>query len=145
MNSRDYVTAVQHSALKRALVEGDDARRYFALAGTLDDVAEPVDDTLDVDTPSSAGADADADAAGVLQAAMLSLAVVPYLADAEPSPSVPTTIDPWTVTPERGDGDTTQPAVRRGARLALRWFDVSPEHVAARARLPESALITSVE
>lgn len=145
MNSRDYVTAVQHSALERALVEGDDARRYFALAGTLAAVAGPVDDTLDVDTPSSAGADADGDAVGVFQAAMLSLAVVPYLADTEPSPSVPTTIDPWTVTPGRGTGDTTQPAVRRGARLALRWFDVSPEHVAARAGLSESTLVTSVE
>lgn len=146
MSPRDYVTAVQHSALERALVDGDDARRYFALAGTLEAIdSEPPDDTLDPSVPSTSGADIDCRSAGILPAAMLSLAVVPYLSDAEPSAATPLTIGPQTVDPWTAGGDAAQPAVRRGARLAVQWFDVSPERVASRAGLPEAALTTPVE
>ncbi len=181
----EWVRLVQQRALERALVDEVDARRYFALAGTLDryrdtrtdaestatgtndatGVASAADtdssvvdtdsrtvdtdsrtvdtDSRTVDTESSV-LDADPNAEGVLPAALVSLAVVPFLervsrAPATPSPSAPgpasaPTLDPWSV------DDPTRPAIRRGARLAVRWFDVRPERVAARAGVPEAAL-----
>jgi hypothetical protein len=157
------VRRVQRRALERALVDDVDARRYFALAGSLDRYGGA---SVSPDTGATAAAgsdgpdhdgesgldthfDFDDDAEGVLPAAMASLALVPYLDEssdgpASPFPSGPSTnapaLDPWEPT-----GDTTRPAVRRGARLALRWFDVPPERVAARAGLPEAVLTTQSE
>lgn len=146
MTPRDAIAAVQHSALERALIDGDDARRYFALAGALETIEpEQPSDTVDASSPSSSGADEGDRSAGVLPAAMLSLAVVPHLTDSGPSPAMPATIGPRTTDPWTVGGDTTHPAVRRGARLAVRWFDVSPEQVASRAGLPEADLIAPVE
>jgi hypothetical protein len=153
----DPLRLVQRSALERALVDDVDARRYFALAGTLDvarrderalDAAAeavterpgdvdvgPGDDhgsrlaTIDVDTG------ADDPSAAVLPAALLSLAAVSVYDDERPASA---SVDPWLP-----GTDTTRSAVRRGARLALRWFDVSTEHVAARAGLPAVALAAS--
>ena len=124
----EWITAVQRRALERALVDDVDARRYFALAGTLD--------TVDCDaTADSADGNPERDADGVLSAAMLSLAVVRSLD--EPTRVSPTT-DPWTP-----GTNTTRPVVRRGARLALHWFDVSADRVAARAGLPATVLTES--
>ena len=121
----EWIAAVQRRALERALVDDVDARRYFALAGTLD--------TVDSDaTATPADGTHGHDAGGVLSAAMLSLAVVRLL---DESTHVSPTMDPWT--PRT---DTTRPVVRRGARLALRWFDVSADRVAARAGLPAAVL-----
>ena len=121
----EWIAAVQRRALERALVDDVDARRYVALAGALDTVdgdatAAPADGTH--------GHDAD----GVLPAAMLSLAVVRSL---DESTRVSPTTDPWTP-----GNDATRPVVRRGARLALRWFDVPVDRVAACAGLPVAAL-----
>jgi hypothetical protein len=154
------VRRVQRRALERALVGDVDARRYFALAGSLDRYGGS---SVSLDTSATAAAGSDGpdhdgdsapdsnfdDAEGVLPAVMASLALVPYLDEssdgpASPLPSGPQTnapsLDPWEPT-----GNTTRPAVRRGARLALRWFDVPPERVAARAGLPEVVLTTRRE
>lgn len=128
----EWLTAVQRSALERALVDDVDARRYFALAGTLDFARQSAetDRTDESASPPDRGTPTTADAAGVLPAALLSLAVVP-LFDENAPPGSPTA-SPW----EPGH-DATRPAIRRGARLALRWFDVSAEQVASSAGLPE--------
>jgi hypothetical protein len=144
--------AVQRRALERALVDDVDARRYFALAGILDGAARspttppsparatppPTDDDEDEDHGGAAerpiAAEHVIDPEGVLPAALLSLTVVPWLDDGQ-SVSAGTEPDPWVP-----GGDATRPAVRRGARLALRWFDVPVERVAARAGLPEAVL-----
>jgi hypothetical protein len=171
------VRRVQRRALERALVDDVDARRYFALAGSLDryggtsvslDASPTLDETdddpdSDVDTapesdldgplgPDSASASAfasDSDVEGVLPAAMVSLAVVPYLDESHEAPTSPLPSGPPTSAPAPAPweptGDTTRPAVRRGARLALRWFDVPLERVAARSGLPEAALTTPRE
>jgi hypothetical protein len=132
--ARDGLRAVQRSALERALVDDADARRYFALAGALDVARHSGEEadggpspTRDPPTPDAIGVD------DALPAALVSLAVVPLLDASEPSPA--TASGPWTPGTE-----TTRPAVRRGARLALRWFDVSVERVAARAGVSEVAL-----
>ena len=133
--ARDGLRAVQRSALERALVDDVDARRYFALAGALDVASRsPAGDadggpSLTHDPPDPDAVEVD----DALPAALVSLAVVPLL-DAD-EPSAATVTGPWT--PGR---ETTRPAVRRGARLALRWFDVSVERVAARAGVSEVAL-----
>jgi hypothetical protein len=130
----EWLTAVQRSALKRALVDDVDARRYFALAGTLDFARQSTGTGAD-STPASRskpqlGPNGVTAADGVLPAALLSLAVVPLFDETTP-PASPTA-SPW-----EPAHDGTRPAVRRGARLALRWFDVSAERVAASAGLPE--------
>ncbi|WP_380675837.1 hypothetical protein [Salinigranum sp. GCM10025319] len=133
--TRDGLRAVQRRALERALVDDTDARRYFALAGALDAARRSPVGEADGDPPGARDPP-DSDAVGVddaLPAALVSLAVVPLL-DADES-STATVTGPWTPGTE-----TTRPAVRRGARLALRWFDVSVERVAARAGVPEVAL-----
>jgi hypothetical protein len=129
------LAAVQHRALERALVDEVDARRYFALAGALEAARSPPPSSPD-DTPSAwAPPDPDASLAGdVLPAALLSLAAVAVLDDGHGEP-VSARTDPWVPGTDR-----TRSAVRRGARLALRWFDVPAERVAARAGLPEAAL-----
>ena len=131
----EWLTAVQRSALERALVDDVDARRYFALAGTLDFARQSAGmDTESTSTPSppeySGAHGVETAGDGVLPAALLSLAVVP-LFDENTPPGSPTA-SPWEPT-----HDGTRPAVRRGARLALRWFDVSTEQVATSAGLPE--------
>lgn len=118
--TRDALGTVQRRALERALVDDADARRYFALAGTLDAARD--------DHPEGRPPARLPDADGVLPAALLSLAVVSHL---DESTAVSVTGDPWT------PGGTPRSAVERGARLALRWFDVPVERVAARAGLPE--------
>lgn len=152
---REWVRLVQRRALERALVDDVDARRYFALAGSLDrcrgastvsDAGPATDEQCVAPSPDT---DTGGGVEGVLSAAMVSLAVVPFLGDdgarerPHPFPSTPaspSTTDPW------APGDTpTRPAVRHGARLALRWFDVPPERVAARAGLPEATLTTPGE
>ncbi|WP_152041610.1 hypothetical protein [Salinigranum salinum] len=150
----DPLRLVQRGALERALVDDVDARRYFALAGTLDVARReartldggdhgdrPATIEVDVDHGSrlaaiEADADADDPSAAVLPAALLSLAAVSiYNEGARPASA---SVDPWLP-----GTDTTRSAVRRGARLALRWFDVSTEHVAARAGLPAVVLAAS--
>jgi hypothetical protein len=153
----DPLRLVQRSALERALVDDVDARRYFALAGTLD-VARRDERALDAAAEAvterpgdvdvgpgddhggrlatiEADADADDPSAAVLPAALLSLAAVSVYDDERPASA---NVDPWLP-----GTDTTRSAVRRGARLALRWFDVSTEHVAARAGLPAVVLAAS--
>jgi hypothetical protein len=154
----DPLRLVQQGALERALVDDVDARRYFALAGTLD-VARREGDRLDgtvvdhggrpatidvavdhSDRPATTdvddAADADDPSATILPAALLSLAAVSVHDDGARPASAST--DPWLP-----GTDTTRTAVRRGARLALRWFDVPVEHVAARAGLPAVVLAAS--
>jgi hypothetical protein len=154
----DPLRLVQRGALERALVDDVDARRYFALAGTLevarregerldgDDHGDrPATIEVDVDhgddhdgrlAAIEADADADDPSAAVLPAALLSLAAVSVYDEGVRPASA--SVDPWLP-----GTDTTRSAVRRGARLALRWFDVSTEHVAARAGLPAVALAAS--
>jgi hypothetical protein len=124
----EWVTAVQRRALERALVDDVDARRYFALAGSLEAVHD--EDTAE---PNARGQEGGVD--GVLSAALLSLAVVRSL---DTTPRVSPTTDPWTP-----GTDTARPVVERGARLALRWFDVSADRVATRAGLPAAVLTGS--
>jgi hypothetical protein len=145
----NWIETVQRSAVERALVDDTDARRYFALAGSLEGYrGETAAGESDV-TPADEGERVTvSDADGLLPAAMVSLALVPFLDDAArprtrpslgpsgSSPTSPTTPDPWSPSDE-----SVRPAVERGARLALRWFDVSPAQVAARADLSESALV----
>jgi hypothetical protein len=127
------LAAVQRRALERALVDEVDARRYFALAGALDVARSP--SPSDDDLPAADARDPDALLTeDVLSAALLSLAAVAVLDDGHGEP-VSARADPWVPGTDR-----TRPAVRRGARLALRWFDVPAERVAARAGLPEAAL-----
>ena len=140
----DSVTTVQRHALERALVDDTDARRYFALAGALEEarVAPPSANGERAGDARSHPAVTEADYDGVLSAALLALAVVPHLVESITQPSEPPTVspDPW-----QPDGDATGHAVRRGATLALEWFDVSPERVAARARIPRADLVSSAE
>ena len=130
--TRESLAAVQRHALERALVEEDDARRYFALAGTLDAarVGSDAADALPTGEPVDTGPGFDP--RDVLPVALLALSVVPHLDD---DPSVSPTMDPWAP-----GTDAIRPAVWRGARLALRWFDVPVERVAARSGLPEAVL-----
>ncbi|AUV82050.1 hypothetical protein C2R22_10625 [Salinigranum rubrum] len=153
----EWVRLVQRRALERALVDDVDARRYFALAGSLDRYRD-AETEPDAEPTTSGEADTTGGASvsesgpsveGVLPAALVSLAVVPFLdsaggASTPSSPSAPgptsaPTLDPWPV------DDPARPAIRRGARLALRWFDVQPERVAARAGVPETVLTAPVE
>lgn len=130
--TRESLAAVQRHALERALVDEDDARRYFALAGTLE-AARTGSDVSDAPPPGApAGSRPGIDPQDALPVALLALSVVPLLDD---DPAVSPTVDPWAP-----GTDTTRPAIRRGARLALRWFDVPVERVAARAGLPEAVL-----
>jgi hypothetical protein len=132
--TNEWVTAVQRRALERALVDGNDARQYFALAGTLDAAtAEPPSPGGDLPAVREwDGLDAERDAGGVLSAALLALAVVQSLDETPPlSPAT----DPWTP-----GNRTVEPVVRRGARLAVQWFDVPVERVAARSGLPAATL-----
>lgn len=137
------LVAVQRRALERALVDEVDARRYFALAGALDVARSPRSSSPPSDDgPPSTWNPTDPDeslAGDVLPAALLSLAAVAVLDDGNGEP-VSARADPWLPGTDR-----TRPAVRRGARLALRWFDVPAERVAARAGLPEAALTPSDE
>jgi hypothetical protein len=146
----EWVRLVQRRALERALVDDVDARRYFALAGSLDRYrdaeaepdAEPTTGGENDDAGETSGSESAPSVEGVLPAALVSLAVVPLLdsagrASTPPSAPGPTNAprpDPWSV------DDPARPAVRRGARLALRWFDVQPERVAARSGVPETVL-----
>ena len=141
--ARDPLVAVQRAALERALVDDVDARPYFALAGVLDTArSETTGDDRGETVPAMervsgvSGADTEVESTGVLPVALLSLAVAPALDDGCTERS--TRANPWTPEP-----DANRPAVRRGARLALRWFDVSAERVAARAGLPTVALTSS--
>ncbi|WP_318569455.1 hypothetical protein [Salinigranum marinum] len=144
--ARDPLVAVQRAALERALVDDVDARRYFALAGALD--AAPADETIEGDRDETvpavgrgsgvSGTDTEVESTEVLPVALLSLAVAPALDDGRTTRS--TRANPWTPAP-----DASRPAVRRGARLALRWFDVSAKRIAARAGLPTVVLTSSDE
>lgn len=137
MTSESLAT-VQRHALERALVDDTDARRYFALAGALEGGRADVTAENAATRPP-----ADADTDSVLSAALLSLVVTPHLVEAStPSPATPAASSP---SPWHPSHDATRRAVRRGARLALQWFDVSPERVAARARIPRADLVPSVE
>jgi hypothetical protein len=144
--ARDPLVAVQRAALERALVDDVDARRYFALAGALDNASgdETVDRDRDETVPAAArgssvsGTDTDVESTAVLPVALLSLAVALALDDGRTARSM--RANPWTPEP-----DANRPAVRRGARLALRWFDVPAERVAARAGLPTVVLTPSDE
>jgi hypothetical protein len=141
----EWIGHVQRSALERALVDDVDARRYFALAGTLDAYRTPAESAATASSTEER-TDASGGVEGVLPAAMVSVAVVPFLDDASDSPTctppstatpaTPSAPDPWSP----GDG-SLRPAIRRGARLALRWFDVSPARVAGRAGVPEATLV----
>jgi hypothetical protein len=133
--TRESLAAVQRHALARALVDEDDARRYFALAGTLDAARTGPDATDALPAGEPAGTGSGVDPRDVLPVALLALSV----AHLDDDPTVSPAADPWAP-----GTDATRPAVRRGARLALRWFDVPVERVAARARLPE-AVLTATE
>jgi hypothetical protein len=130
--ARESLAAVQRHALERALVDGDDARRYFALAGTLEAARTGSDVSDAPHAGEPVGSRPGIDPQDVLPVALLALSVVPHIDD---DPVVSPTMDPWAP-----GTDATRPAVRRGARLALRWFDVPVERVAARAGLPEAVL-----
>ncbi|MBB6646317.1 hypothetical protein [Halobellus ruber] len=128
----DALDAVIDGAIERALLGGDDARRYFALAGALDRgrsaarsdaVGPPEHDDPDRERPTERDRPTH-----VLGAALLSTVAVDALG------SVRTTdIDPGAWSPGGRDVGARTELVAVGAVAACRRFDVEPETVAARS------------
>ncbi len=135
----DALDTVIDAALERALVDADDARRYFALAGALErgrsavrtDAGPPHqhDDNF-AERPTSPDAPADA-----LGAALLSTAAIGALDAVEDSG-----IDPDAWSPGDGGGSPTVAVVAAGAAAACRRFDVDPGIVAARSEISPERL-----
>lgn len=140
----DALAAVRDAAVERALSDAADARRYLALAGTMERVRE--------------GRPADA-AVGPLTAALTSTLAVTRLrsempetppgdssgglagdrSTPTPSPSPAGPASPWSSV------DSTRELVATGAVVAVRRFDAEPETVAARAGLPRADLEARLE
>lgn len=142
----DALDAVIDAALERALLDADDARRYFALAGAIQrgrsatggegSDARP---RGNVGPPPTAGStpnprsDAPADVFG---AALLSTAAVGALAAAGRDG-----IDAGAWSPgDVGEGPRTE-LVAAGAAAAYRRFDVAPGTVADRSGLPTERFV----
>lgn len=153
----DPLDRVIDAALERALVDGADARRYFALAGALERVRpgeESVSPALsDLEAPtgeeprgepdwrpeggSSTGDRSDTDSGSreidPLGAALVSTVAVRAL-ESTRAPSV--TSDAWSP----GGGGSQTELVATGALAAYRRFDVTVDHVAARAGISPAEL-----
>lgn len=146
----DALTAVRDAAVERALSDAADARRYLALAGTMERVRE--------DRPADADADANANVGPLTAALTCTLAVTRLRSEMPRTPSgdssgtragdrsTPTQTpsllgpaSPWSSV------DTTRELVATGAVVAVRRFDAEPETVAARAGLPRADLETRLE
>ena len=128
----DALDAVIDGAIERALLGGDDARRYFALAGALDrgrsatrsDAVGPYrHDDPDRERPTERDRPTH-----VLGAALLSTVAVDALGSVRP-----TDIDPSAWSPGGRDGGARTELVAVGAAVACRRFDVDPETAAARS------------
>ncbi|MFA1611253.1 hypothetical protein [Halobellus rubicundus] len=113
----DALEDVVDAALRRALVDGTDARRYFALAGALD--------------RARAGAEADSPPAESVSVDRAGAALVSTVAVRALSASPRDGIDAGAWIP--GDSDPHEELVVAGARLARRRFDVDATTVAAAA------------
>lgn len=113
----DALDDVVDAALRRALVDGTDARRYFALAGVLHHARSRRDG--DSPRPESVGVDR----AG---AALVSTVAVRAL-DATRREGIDA--DAWLP----GESDPHEELVAAGARLACRRLDVDATAVAGRA------------
>jgi hypothetical protein len=142
----DALDAVIDAALERALLDSDDARRYFALAGALQRGRSATGDEgsglrpRGPDDPPPTGdstpdprSDAPADVLGV---ALLSTAAVGALAAAGRDG-----IDAGAWSPGGADGGTRTELVAAGAAAAYRRFDVAPGTVAARSGLPAERFV----
>lgn len=137
------LAAVRDAAVERALLDAADARRYLALAGTVERVRNE---------ESAANV-------GPLTAALTcTLAVTKLRSEAPrrrsddssgvfagerslqtPTPSPTGPASPWSSV------DTTRELVAVGAVVAVRRFDAEPEAVAARAGLPQADLEARLE
>lgn len=109
----DALVAVVDTALERALLDGTDSRRYFALAGAVERARDDA-------------ADARSDP---LSAALVCTVAVSALSSDDPEPT-------WSPPDARNE------LVAAGAVRASRRFDVDVDRVAAQAGLPASDLRT---
>ncbi|MFB6252046.1 MAG: hypothetical protein ABEI27_10260 [Halobellus sp.] len=145
----DALDDVVDTALERALVDGTDARRYFALAGALERARTTAGATGDRDdTPRRGGVDgphsAESNVLGQRDdypesvsldrfgAALVSTVAVRAL---EATRNDGIDADAWLP-----GGDAQTDLVATGARLALRRCGTDPETVAARSGLPRYRL-----
>jgi len=144
----DALDAVVDTALERALVDGTDARRYFALAGALERARTDAGTATEVD---------EATARGRPDGSCGPAANRPGRSDEQSAPSLNrvgaalvSTVAVRALEATRDDGidatawlpgdDPESELVATGARLALRRFEADPETVAARAGLPRYRL-----
>lgn len=139
----DALVAVRDAAVERALLDAADARRYLALAGTIERVREKQSAAGDV---------------GPLAAALTCTLAVTKLRSADsqmrsgdsssgfagdrrtPTPSADAVWRPTSVASPRSAVDATPELVATGAVVAVRRFDADPETVAARAGLSRADL-----
>lgn len=152
----DALAAVRDAAAERALLDADDARRYLALAGTVERVREE---------QSSPG--------GTLAAALACTLAVTRLSefpgstfdagggprtrwteldgnetgadDADASPPWPVSPEPASPASPGSSAAATRELVADGAVVAVRRFDADAETVAARAGLSRADLEARLE
>lgn len=136
----DALDAVIDAALERALLDANDARRYFALAGALErgrsatraDGTGTTYDHAECSDVNPKSPDAPTDALG---AALLTTAAVGALDTTENNG-----IDPDAWSPGGGDGPPGAEVVAVGAAAACRRFDVELGTLADRSGLPPEQL-----
>lgn len=148
----DTLDAVIDAALERALLDADDARRYFALAGALQrgrsaaggEGSDPrprgygespptAGSPPDLDSDPASGSEVSTD---VLGATLLSTVAVGALTATSRDG-----IDPGAWSPGNADGGVPTELVAAGAAAAYRRFDVPPGTVAARSGLPAERFV----
>ncbi|RDI70276.1 hypothetical protein [Halopelagius longus] len=156
-DAEDALAAVRDAAAERALLDADDARRYLALAGTVERVREEQSSpggtlaaalacTLAVtrlsDLPSSTFGAGD-ESTATRRTEFDATETVTTDADASPpspaSPGPAVPASPWS------SAAATQELVADGAVVAVRRFDADTETVAARAELPRADLEARLE
>lgn len=124
----DALDTVIDAAVERALVDGSDARRYFALAGALERVR----------TDGRWGVEGTPGRVGRLGAALASTAAVRAL-DASDRETIAD--DAWIP----GGDDPQADLVAAGAVAACRRFDVDLDRVAARSGVDRAELARRLE
>lgn len=126
------LAAVRDAALERGVVDAVDSERYLALAGTAESVR-----TGDA-TPADGGSQTDVGTTShsLLPAALFCVTALRAIDEAADAG------DAWTPTPARGSYDR---AVREGAVLASRRFDLSLDAAASLAGVPTTALASLAE
>jgi hypothetical protein len=145
--------AVVDAAIERALVDGSDARRYFALAGALERARADGTQGTDRDETDGSGTAIDrrgtrsgpgpaprtgSEPSDTIDVDRLGAALVSTVAVRALEATRPDGIDADAWVP--GD-DPRAELVATGARLALRRFETDAETVAARAGVPRERLL----